>query len=115
MSYLNKYNIKIANNVETTIRQWYDKYASYFYSTGTIFFCKTPEKGKLIKTLIRKGMVKAYEIKRNEIFLIPEESKDDFFGFLDKSEINYFEKRPKSIPEKKQKKKINLSRIFVNP
>jgi|GEM_PF-1224850 len=112
MEYLNKFKIKITKNVETTIKQWHDKYSSYYYTHGTLFFCKTPDKSKLIKTLIKKGAVKAFEIKKDEVFLIPEDNKEDFFNFLNKSDINYYEKKPKNILEKKNKSDINLSKII---
>ena len=52
LNYLNNFNIKISKNVETTINQWFDQHASYFYSSGTIFFCKNVNKGKIINSLI---------------------------------------------------------------
>ncbi|MBP7552238.1 MAG: hypothetical protein KA885_02335 [Spirochaetes bacterium] len=94
--------INLPKNVETTIRQWYDKYGSYFYSTGTLFFCNGLEKGKLIKSLIEKEVITAYELIKDEVFIIPDENKDNFFSFLEKSGINYFNKEAKkNIPSRK--------------
>jgi hypothetical protein len=102
--YFKKHNIKVSANVEKTIKQWFDKHASFFYTTGTILFCEGDEKGKIINTLIKNKMVKAYEVKKNEVFLIPDEDKTAFFAFLEKSGINYYKKeyvRNSSIRESK--------------
>ncbi|OHD72973.1 MAG: hypothetical protein A2355_06990 [Spirochaetes bacterium RIFOXYB1_FULL_32_8] len=67
---------------------------------GTLFFCETEEKGKIISKLIENGLVNAYEMKPNSIFLIPNTEKNTFFDFLDKSKITYYEKKPKSFSVK---------------
>ncbi|HOJ65205.1 MAG TPA: hypothetical protein PLE45_12385 [Spirochaetota bacterium] len=94
MDYFNRHNIVLSKNVETTLKQWADKYGAYYYAEGTIFICNTPEKGKLISELIDSGFATAYEIKKNEIFFIPEEEKSRFFSFLEKSGINYYSYKP---------------------
>ncbi len=94
MEYFNKHNIILSENVKTTLRQWADKYGAYYYAEGTIFICSTEEKGKLISDIIESGFSTAYEIKKNEIFFIPEEEKTNFFGFLEKSGINYYAYKP---------------------
>jgi hypothetical protein len=99
-SFFSRYETGLSKNVEMTIRQWHEKHSSYYYSTGTIFFCEGREKGRLIKTLIEKGVIRAYEIKPDEVFLIPEEDKTAFFSFLDKTGIQYFHKVPeREMPE----------------
>ncbi|OHD19808.1 MAG: hypothetical protein A2086_13735 [Spirochaetes bacterium GWD1_27_9] len=92
INYLKQININLSANVEATIKQWFDKYNSFFYITGTLFFCETEEKARIIKTIIENKVIKAYEVKKNEIFLIPEEEKLSFFNFLTKSGINYYQK-----------------------
>jgi hypothetical protein len=92
LEYFNKFGIQISGNVETTLKQWFDKNASYYFVSGTLFFCDGEEKGYIIKTLIKNGMIKAHEIKKDEVFLIPEEEKNNFFSVIDKSGINYYQK-----------------------
>lgn len=100
MNFFTSLNIKVPSNVESTLRQWFDKHASFFYSSGIHFFCQSKEKGKIISSLIEKGLIKALQIKEDEVFLIPEEEKKHFFNFIEKSGIYYYEKKPvKTLPE----------------
>jgi len=92
LDYFNNFNLQVSNNVETTIKHWFDKNASFYYATGTIFFCDNKEKGKIIKTLIKNGLIKAYEIKKDEIFIIPENEISNFFSVVTKAGINYYKK-----------------------
>lgn len=87
--------ITLSPHVETTLTGWFNKYGSFYYVTGTVFFCETKEKGKIISKLIESGMIKAQEIKKDRTFLIPEEEKAHFFSFLEKSSINFYEKKTK--------------------
>jgi hypothetical protein len=112
VTFLNNLNIKISKNVETVITQWFDKYDSYYFCSGTLFFCKNEEKGKLINTLIRKGLVKASQIKKDEVFLIKEEDKSIFFETLNKANISFFNKKPKELQNKKEEKNIDVSMFF---
>ncbi len=95
--FISQFDITLAPNVDTTISQWFDKFGSHFYVTGTIFFCETQEKGKIISKLIDNNMVEAYEIKKDSVFLIPEGKSKIFFDFLEKSGITFYENRPKKI------------------
>ncbi len=112
LSYINDLNITISKNVETVIKQWFDKYASYYFSSGTFFFCKNQEKGTLINSLIKKGMIKAYEIKKNEIFLIKDEDKEKYFSFLEQSGINYYQKIAREIYEKKEEDLVKIGQLL---
>ena len=114
LNYLNSFNIKVSKNVETVIKQWFDKHGSFFYSSGTFFFCQNIEKGKIINSLIEKGMIKAYEIKKNEIFLISEENKKQYFEFLEKAGINFYHKIPSDVPPRNKEKILNLSCLLNN-
>lgn len=94
-NFFKTHSITLSPHVETTLTDWFNKYGSYYYVSGTVFFCETKEKGKIISTLIENKMIKAYEIKKNQTFLIPEEEKARFFSFLEKSSISFYEKKPK--------------------
>lgn len=96
LDHLKNNNMKISKNVETTVKQWFDKQASFFFTHGTVFFASSKDKGKLISKIAQKGLIKVFEIKENEVFLIPEENKKSFFDFLNKSGINYYSKQPKA-------------------
>lgn len=114
INFFNSLSLKIPKNIETTLHQWFDKHASYFYSQGLHFFCQNKEKGRLISSLIEKGILKAFQIKEDEIFLIPEEEKINFFSFIEKSGIYFYEKRPiKNIAEKEMKP-LNINFLFEN-
>jgi hypothetical protein len=106
------YKIELPKNVETTIQQWFDKYGSYYYTSGTIFFCQTTEKGKIISSLIDKGFIHAYQIKKDEIFLIPEDSKKEFFEFLGKTGIYYNFKNPVKLMHKSKITPTSLKQIL---
>lgn len=93
--YLGKYKINLQANVDTTIRQWFEKNGSYYYVSGTVFFCESVEKGKIISSLINKEMLSAFELKKNQVFLIQENQKSDFLGFLEKTGISFYEKSTK--------------------
>ena len=102
IEFLNQNCVELPKNVEATTNQWFEKHGSYYYSTGTLFFCNSKEKAKLILNLIEKNFIKAYEIKKDEVFIIPEEEKENFFKFLEKTGINFFYKEPqKKILSKK--------------
>ena len=115
LGYFNSLSVNISKNVETVIKQWFDKYGSYYYAVGTFFFCKSTDKGKLINTLIKKGMIKGFEIKKDEIFLIKDEDKENFFGFLEKSDMNYYQKIPHEIYKNKKEKVLDVKKFFNNP
>jgi hypothetical protein len=93
-SYLANNQVTLPQNVDSTISQWFEKHGSYYYATGTVFFCNSKSKAKIINDLIENKYIKAYELKKDEVFIIPDDQKDDFFRFLDKSGINYFYKLP---------------------
>ncbi len=111
-NYFNSINITVSKNVETTIKQWFDKHGSYFFAKGIIFYCQTKEKGKFINSLVNKGLIKAYEIKIDEIFIIPDEEQDIFFKFLENSGINYCEKKPINKINKFESIEINIKNIL---
>lgn len=90
-------NMELTPNVEKTIRDWFEKYSSYYLIEGTVFFCETEEKGKMINQLIEKEFIFAHEMKENSIFLIPEEEKERFFDFLNKSKLTFYNKKPKLL------------------
>jgi hypothetical protein len=90
--YFNKFGIQLSNNVETTLKHWFEKNGSFYFVSGTLFFCEGEEKGKIIKTLVKNDMIKVYEIKKNEVFLIPEEEMTNFFSVINKTGISYFKK-----------------------
>ncbi|HNZ26006.1 MAG TPA: hypothetical protein PLG34_01350 [Spirochaetota bacterium] len=104
--------IDLPKNVETTIKQWFDKYGSYFYSTGTLFFCNGAEKGKLIKNLIEKDVITAYELIKDEVYIIPDENKEDFFNFLEKSGINFFNKEAKKNTPSRKNEVFNIESLI---
>ena len=83
-----------------------------YYTTGTVFFCNTKAKAKIIQNLIDNGYVKAYELKKDEVYIIPEEDKDDFFRFLDKSGINYFSKEPNIRKAIKRNKVLDMESVL---
>ncbi len=91
-SYLKKYNVELPSNVEQTIKLWFDKHSSFYYASGTMFFCENEEKGELFKSLIKNKVVNAYEVKKDTVFLIPENEKEKFFDFLQKSGITFYHK-----------------------
>jgi len=111
-NYINSLNITMSKNVEAVIKQWFDKYASYYYASGTFFFCKSAEKGILINSLIKKGMIKAYEIKKNEIFLVKEEDKEKFFNFLEQSGIDCYEKIARETYKKEEVKIVKIKSLL---
>ena len=111
-NYINSLNINMSKNVEAVIRQWFDKYASYYYASGTFFFCKNPDKGVLINSLIKKGMIKAYEMKKSEIFFIKEEDKEKFFNFLEQSGIDYYQKVAREVYEKKPENVVKINQFL---
>lgn len=90
-------NSELSTNVLQTIQQWFEKYGSYFFLDGTVFFSNFIEKGKVISTLIENGMVNAIEIKKHTVFFVPKEEKTKFFNFLKKSDIEFCDKTPISI------------------
>jgi hypothetical protein len=94
--FISRFELSFSGNVQSTLQQWFDKYGSMYYVTGTLFVCQTPTRGKLIKTLIEKGVVKGIEVKGNELFLIQETDTEAFFDFLKKSDIYFFKKEPAS-------------------
>ncbi len=100
LDFVKDHSVELTSNVESTIKSWYEKHSSYYMIEGTLFFCETEEKGKIISKLIENGLVNAYEMKPNSIFLIPNTEKNTFFDFLDKSKITYYEKKPKSFSVK---------------
>ncbi len=112
IKFFKDYGMDVPKNVETTIGQWLEKYGSYYYTNGLVFICQTPEKGRIINTLINKGLIKAYEIKKNEVFLIPEDDKIIFFNFLEKSGIYYDYKNPQRVKQLARKNNINLFEII---
>ncbi|HOV15120.1 MAG TPA: hypothetical protein PK771_12600, partial [Spirochaetota bacterium] len=91
-NYLKKNNVELPGNVEQTIKMWFDKHSSFYYASGTMFFCENEEKGELFKTLIKNKVVNAYEVKKDMVFLIPEPEKDKFFEFLEKSGVTFYHK-----------------------
>lgn len=111
-NYINSLNINMSKNVEAIIKQWFDKYASYYYASGTFFFCNSPDKGTLINSLIKKGMIKAYEMKKNEIFYIKDEDKERFFNFLEQSGIDYYQKVAHEIYEKKPERIVKINHFL---
>ena len=115
LDYFNSLSVNISKNVEAVIKQWFDKYGSYYYAVGTFFFCKNADKGKLINTLIKKGMIKGFEIKKDEIFLVKDEDKENFFGFLEKSDMNYYKKTPRELFKTKKEKALDVKKLFNSP
>ncbi|MBN2544393.1 MAG: hypothetical protein JXB50_01265 [Spirochaetes bacterium] len=113
LDFFNSFSLKIPLNVETTLKQWFDKYASYFYSTGTHFFCQSREKGRLINSLVEKGLIKAYQIKENEVFLIPDEHKEQFFSFIEKSGIDFYQKKPIKVINEPIDKVFNINFLLT--
>lgn len=109
IDYFNRHNISLTKNVETTLKQWCDKYGAYYYAEGTVFICNTAEKGKMISNIIDSGFANAYEIKKNEIFFVPDDQKTNFFDFLEKTGVNYYEYKPtKNNIEYKDIKDIDI-------
>ena len=110
--FLKDNEVVLPQNVDSTISQWFEKHGSYYYTTGTVFFCNTKAKAKIIQNLIDNGYVKAYELKKDEVYIIPEEDKDDFFRFLDKSGINYFSKEPNIRKAIKRNKVLDMESVL---
>lgn len=90
--FFKKYNIELPSNVEQTVKMWFEKHSSFYYATGTMFFCENEEKGELFKTLIKNKVVNAFEVKKDAVFLIPDDEKEIFFDFLEKSGVNFYHK-----------------------
>ncbi|MBP5706164.1 MAG: hypothetical protein J6W76_02680, partial [Spirochaetales bacterium] len=111
--FLKDNDVVLPQNVDSTISQWFEKHGSYYYTTGTVFFCNTKAKAKIIQNLIENGYVKAYELKKDEVYIIPDEDKDDFFKFLDKSGINYFNKEPSIRKIIKRNNVLNIEPIIA--
>ncbi len=112
ISFFNKNKLSFSSGVEQTIKQWVDKYGSFYFVNGTLFFCENEEKFKLIETLIDNGAITAYEVKKNEVFLIEEQDKKTFFDFLDKSGIKYYEKNVEKRDEKNDTNEIRFDHLF---
>ena len=111
--FLKDNDVVLPQNVDSTISQWFEKHGSYYYATGTVFFCNTKAKAKIIQNLIENGYVKAYELKKDEVYIIPDEDRDDFFRFLDKSGINYFNKEPNIRKNIKRNNVLNIEPIIA--
>ncbi len=114
--FLNEKNLSVAENIIKTLKCWFEKFGSFFTVTGTLFFCNTEDRGKLINSIIESGYVKAQEIKKNEVFLIHDTEVENFFGFLDKSGISYFEKeqlKPVKMPGERSAQ-YDLTRLIIN-
>ncbi|MBQ3923454.1 MAG: hypothetical protein II707_09165 [Spirochaetales bacterium] len=111
--FLKDNNVVLPQNVDSTISQWFEKHGSYYYTTGTVFFCNTKAKAKIIQNLIENGYVKAYELKKDEVYIIPEEDREDFFRFLDKSGINYFNKEPNIRKAIKRNKVLDVESVIA--
>lgn len=100
-NFTQRHNIELGLNVSTTIKEWFEKYSSFFYLEGIVFIAESTEKGRVISKLIETKTLKAYPIKKDAIFLVPPEEKEPFFSFLEKSNISFHEKKPKKEPIQK--------------
>jgi len=109
VDHLKNNNLELPKNVAATVKQWFDKQASFFFTQGTLFFANSKEKGKLISTIAEKGLIRVYEIKKDEVFLVPEEEKENFFKFLKKSGISYFAKQPKAANAESKKNIVDIA------
>ena len=98
-----QHSVNLGTNVSTTIKEWFSRHNSFFYVEGTVFFAESLEKGKTISKLIESGTIKAYPIKKDSVFLIPDEAKELFFSFMSRSNFTFFEKKPRKAPDEKNK------------
>ena len=96
-----QHSINLGSNVSTTIKEWFSRHNSFFYVEGTVFFAESLEKGKTITRLIESGTIKAFPVKKDSVFLIPDEEKELFFSFMSRSKFTFFEKKPHKTPDKK--------------
>lgn len=96
-----QHSINLGSNVSTTIKEWFSRHNSFFYVEGTVFFAESREKGKTITRLIENGTIKAFPVKKDSVFLIPDDQKELFFSFMSRSNFTFFEKKPRKIPDKK--------------
>ena len=101
-NFILQHSVNLGANVSTTIKEWFSRHNSFFYVEGTVFFVESPEKGKTISRLIENGTIKAFTVKKDSVFLIPEEEKDLFFSFMLRSNFTFFEKKPSKKPEDKK-------------
>ena len=111
-NFFDNHKLLFSSGVDQTIKQWVDKYGSFYFINGTLFFCENEEKFKLIETLIENGAVIAYIVKKNEVFLIKNDDKKAFFDFLDKSDIKYYEKNVEKKNERSITNEMNLDKLF---
>ena len=98
-----QHSVNLGTNVSTTIKEWFSRHNSFFYVEGTVFFAESLEKGKTISKLIESGTIKAYPIKKDSVFLIPDDAKELFFSFMSRSNFTFFEKKPRKAPDEKNK------------
>lgn len=98
-----QHSVNLGTNVSTTIKEWFSRHNSFFYVEGTVFFAESLDKGKTISKLIESGMIKAFPIKKDSVFLIPDDAKELFFSFMSRSNFTFFEKKPRKTPEEKNK------------
>jgi hypothetical protein len=94
------------------MKQWFEKNDSYFLCSGTFFFCSTPDKARVIHTMVKNGLMKASEIKKDEVFLIKDEDQTQFFDTLAKVNVSYYSKKPKEFVVKKKEKVLDVSGYF---
>lgn len=94
-----QHSVNLGTNVSTTIKEWFSRHNSFFYVEGTIFFAESIEKGKTITRLIESGTIKAFPVKEDAVFLIPDEEKELFFSFMSRSNFTFFEKKPRKKAE----------------
>ena len=110
--FFKRHNLELPSNVEQTVKMWFDKHSSFYYASGTMFFCENEEKGELLKTLIKNKVVNAYEVKKDTVFLIPEEEKSIFFEFLEKSGVNFYHKEFYKKLEVQEKSIVDLEKLL---
>ena len=61
----------------------------------------------------KKYRAKIYQ-KTCQLKGVPEENKESFFSFLEKSGINFYYKKPRRLPEKKERKILDISHFLKN-
>ena len=91
--FLKLHNQELQPNVLQTIHDWFEKFGSYYTAEGIFFIADNEKKGKMIQKLIDEGLVEASTIKKDSIFLIEEEKKEQFFDFIKSSQIFYYENK----------------------
>lgn len=96
-----QHSVNLGANVSTTIKEWFSRHNSFFYVEGTVFFAESIEKGKTITRLIENGTIKAFTVKKDSVFLIPDDEKELFFSFMSRSNFTFFEKKPHKKPKEK--------------